>query len=51
MIAYLECRWFRWLISIMAFIPLAAFEVYGLPWGSAAWLLAIAIAAFTLTKD
>jgi hypothetical protein len=48
---YLEHRWFRWLISIMAFIPLLAFELYGMPWGGAAWLAVIGIAAVGFTKD
>lgn len=48
---YLEYRWFRLLISAAAFIPLLAFELLAMPWGSAAWLAAICIAAVVLTKD
>jgi len=47
---YLEQRWFRWMISIMVFIPILVFEFYGMSWGGAAWLAVIGVAAVVLTR-
>lgn len=41
----IDQRWFRLLVSIIAFIPLLVFEFYGMPWFSVAYVAAFTVAA------
>lgn len=47
---YLEQRWFRWLLSAMAFIPPLVFEFYRMPWLSVAYVAVFIFAAIFLTR-